>query len=264
MFLDNHAQRLANETDIKENNKIVAKQQDELSGSLTSMIFSIDRSSLIKKHTGFNAALSIPFQGIPLNENTNSSYASIDNNTVAAATLIRTSQLCALDLQLNSDLHLYMNKFIDFQLLGKEVGTDFALVYSIIASTGGVAYYSFSYGRQVDIGLKKIKIFGQIIKGYRNIDYSNTLSLTTYASETEAISSSGASYKFSRLDGGVKINFNRDSKERFLRLFYNLEMPDYVKHKKNYWGTGFDVKGWLDISFLIYPTYPSTGRTVIL
>lgn len=217
-------------------------------------VFADRGSSLVTRHVGMNCALSLPFLGVPM-------YQNSEVNGIPSSQ--KSTELGYVGLNLSLDFHVYKNRWLDIQALGGAEYTNGQFINDLLSSSdgssagGGSVYYSYNYGGEIALGLRHVKVYGQYLAGYRNMNFTYTLDLSAYGG-TSSTETALAAYNYSRLSAGLMVDFSDDDDERFVKAFYSLETPDYSSGQSS-WGAGMFFRDYVDLSFFVFPDYMPYG-----
>jgi len=246
------AAHFKSEMDLRRTSQEYADQENQSKMAYFSSVFGDfnfkGSNPLGQSNYMMNISIGIPAGNVPLYTNSNLYGGGINSNSSSTST---ASSL--FGYYFGAELHLLNNKFIDLHGFGSYYGS----ITSIGGTTDGSDNLSqFYYGGELGIGYKRLKFYGGYAKGDRDVNsYSHTYNEFLDADFT---TSGLASYNFTRYIGGICYHFDDAEKERYMRLNFIKEVPEYNK-ADFIWGAGLVIRGWLTLEGEYFPFYPSAG-----
>ncbi|RKR82188.1 hypothetical protein BDD43_2359 [Mucilaginibacter gracilis] len=234
------------------------KQSDGLSKFTTSLFTMGSSGSTDFKSIGLNVVLSLPAQSVPIYSDVVQTYSDPQYKTSSYSN--SSTSFGYVGAKLDLEFHILNNDFIDLQLLGSGTYSNTGLFTSSLGSINETdEYYDYGYGASLAFGLPALKLYGEYMGGYRNVNYVSDISTSYGSGTTDITSTSFSGYTFNRFTGGLKISFDTDEGESFVKLKYAIEKPDIKSTNNNIWGVGLGFRYFVDISAMYFPEYPVSG-----
>jgi hypothetical protein len=242
--------------------KYLEKQQNKRIKANEEFVLSLDGDDIDEgEGIGLNLSAALPYISHPIIRN-NSLYSSANNNQAISYSTYSNMQAFA-GLNLGAEFHLLRTRNINLQVFAAGTYTHNGIFSSMVGEkTETSEYYDYHGGASLYLGIPRIKVFGEFIYGGRIMLYSDaTSSDYGIAGTVQQVAYYYHDLTFTRLSGGLKINFNNDDdKANFLQLKYSLEKPNYNINQSSIWGLGLEYRNFLNIKAGWFPNYIPGGK----
>ena len=212
----------------------------------------------------FYINFSLPFQATPMYTDNSGSVSDNSGNGSSTSYSHIDAPLSFFGLKVEPVLRVINSEYIKLQISGSATYSNSTIISDIgsvadsISSTTGVSEFDYTYGGELDLGSKAVKLLGMYEGGYRNLVYTSTGSSSGADLSTSTTTTANVSYNYWRAGAGLNIKLNgAGNPESYLKLIYYYEKPDYGAKTTGY---GFELKSWLNVSFQYFPNYPIAGQ----
>jgi hypothetical protein len=212
----------------------------------------------------FYVNFSLPFQGTPMYTDNTGSVSDNSGNGSSSSYSHIDAPLSFFGLKVEPVWRIVNNDYIKLQVSGSvtysnsTIISDIGSVADSLSSTTGVSEFDYTYGGELDLGSKFVKILGLYEGGYRDLVYTSSGSSSGSDLSTSTTTTGNASYNYWRAGAGLNFRLNgQGNPESYIKLIYYYEKPDYGMKTTGY---GLELKSWLNVSFQYFPNYPIAGQ----
>jgi len=216
----------------------------------------------------FFVNFSLPFQATPMYTDNGGSVTDNAGNSGGAYYSHIDAPLSYFGLKAEPVWRIINTDYIKLQISGSVTYSNSTILSSIAnaadssstsTSATGTTEFDYTYGGELDLGSKFVKVLGLYEGGYRNVIYTSSSNSTDDISSVSTSSTASASYNYWRAGAGLNFRLNRQGNpESYVKLIYYYEKPDYGPKTPGY---GLELKSWLNLSFQYFPNYPIAGQS---
>jgi hypothetical protein len=212
----------------------------------------------------FYLNVSTPFQATPMYTDNYGTVSDYSGNSGSDYYSEKSSPLSFFGLKMEPVFRLVNSDNIKLQVSASFTYTNSLILSQAVSladsssNTTGVTEFDYTYGGELDLGAKYLKVVGMFEGGYRNISYSTEVDDTNDAYSSSTTETATANYNYIRYGAGLNIRLNSDGDaESYLKLMYYNEKPSYSTLKIA--GYGLELKSIINITFQYFPNYPVAG-----
>ena len=208
----------------------------------------------------FYLNVSTPVQATPMYTYTSGTIADNYGRTYQSSSFERSSPLSFFGLKLEPVFRLINTNYVKLKISGSFTYTNSLVLSSLVAAADsssnatGVTEFDYTYGGELAVGPKFLKLVGVYEGGYRNIASQTEIDDTNNAYSSSTTETATAAYNYTRYGAGLSIRLNSDGEpESYVKLMYYNEKPSYSNLIIT--GYGLELKSIINLSFQYFPNY---------